>query len=178
MQKTFRNLSISGLVALFILGMATVACGADKVGYINIQRIVSESNTGKKKTEEYNRLREQKDKELKEKITEIENLNSDLKKEREKKSIDERKVRDLLEKIQQKNKDAERYAADAREDMAKKDSEAVIEILQKAAPILKEIGDTRGYGVILKNIEDIAYIGVGVDITEEVIKKLNDTVKP
>jgi outer membrane protein len=175
MNTTIKSIGISGLAALLIFGMDAFVHGADKIGYINIQRIVSESDIGKKKTEEFNKFREGKDKELREKLAEIESLNSDLKKEREKKSIDERKVRDLIDRIQLTNKEAERYAADAREDIAKKDTEAVMEILQKAAPTLKDIGDKRGYAVILKNMQDIAYLGAGVDITEEVIRRLNES---
>ncbi|MBI3377100.1 MAG: OmpH family outer membrane protein [Nitrospirae bacterium] len=175
MNTTIKSIGISGLAALLIFGMEALAHGADKIGYINPQRIISESNIGKKKTEEYNRLREQKDKELRGKLAEIEALNNDLKKGREQKTINERKVKDLIEQIQNKNKEIERYAADVKEDLAKKDVESVNEILLKAAPILNDIGSKRGYAVILKNIQDIAYIGAGVDITGEVIKRLNET---
>lgn len=175
MNKTIKHIGITGLAALLIMGAGAAAFAreADKAGYINIQRVVSESTMGKKKAEEHAVIREQKDKILREKLTEIEALNNELKKEREKKTLDRKKIAETMEKIQQKNKEAERYVADAKEELAKKDLEFVREILVKAAPILRDIGDNGGYAVILKNIEDIVYVGPGADITDEVIKRLN-----
>ncbi|MEA2015031.1 MAG: OmpH family outer membrane protein [Thermodesulfobacteriota bacterium] len=170
MNTTIRNLGIIGLAALLIFGMIAFVGSADKTGYVNVQRILSESDIGKKKMAEYARLRENKNKILEEQLAVIDSLKGHLKKERDKK-----KIKYITERIERKNKEVKRYAADVEKVLAESDVESVNEVLKKVAPILKKIGNKRGYAIILKNIDDIAYLGPGVDITTEVITKLNKT---
>lgn len=146
---------------------------ADKVGYINVQRIVSESNLGKKAKAKIDKIREKRNKEIREKNTEIEALSNKLRAESQKKNINQPKIRELIEEIQQKNKELKRFVADVKEELAKKDRELVVEILKKADPILRKIAKKKGYSLILRNPDVLAYMDPDVDVTEEVIKRLN-----
>jgi outer membrane protein len=169
-----KTLGKIGCIAVLItFSLTAFAQAADRIGYIDVQRIISESAVGKKKIEEYNRLRDRKDAELRQKLAAMEALNSGLNRERAREPVNQEKIRALLEKLQDKNREIERFAADARAELAQKDAEAVAEILQIVAPILMQIGEAGGYAIIWRNIHDIAYMGPGVDITDEVIKALD-----
>lgn len=149
---------------------------ADKIAYINLQVIMDESDMGKQAKEEFNKIRAGMDSEIKEKIKEIELLNATLQKEREKTPVDGKIIASVIDKLQQKNKEYERLAADIKEELAKKDNALVRQILEKVAPILTELAESRGYAVIFKNAVDLAYLAPAADITKEVIERL-DKVK-
>lgn len=163
---------VIAIAAIFLLGINAYA--EDKAGYINVQRIVSETNLGKEARVQIEKLTTQRNKEIEEKNKEIESLNNKLLTERQKKNPDLSKIRELIDEIQQKDKELKRFVADAREELTKMDRELANEILGKADPVLREIAKKRGYSVIIKDPNALAYLDSKVDITEEVIKALNE----
>lgn len=159
------------IIAVFLFCISAYA--EDKVGYINVQRTVSETNLGKEARAQIEKLTTQRNKEIEEKNKELESLNNKLLAERQKKNPDLSKIRELIDEIQQKDKELKRFVADAREELTKMDRELANEILQKADPVLREIAKKRGYSIIIKDPNALAYLDSKVDITEEVIKELN-----
>lgn len=167
--------SLMSLLLVLLAGIysSAAALAADKIAYINLQAIVAESDMGKQAREEFNKIRAGMDGEIKEKIKEIELLNVTLQKEREKSPADEKAIASVANKLQQKNKDYERLAADLKEELAKKDNALVRQILEKVAPILTELAESRGYAAIFKNTVDLVYVAPATDITKEVIERFN-----
>jgi outer membrane protein len=172
-MKTLMTLLLVLLAGIY---SSAAALAADKIAYINLQAIVAESDMGKQVREEFNKIRTGMDAEIKEKIKEIELLNVTLQKEREKSPADEKAIASAANKLQQKNKEYERLAADLKEDLAKKDNALVRQILEKVAPILTELAESRGYSVIFKNTADLLYVAPAADITKEVIEQFNKEI--
>ena len=99
MDITIKSIGISGLAALLIFGLE--ACQQRGQNRLHQpQRIISDQ-IGKKKTEEFNRLREQKDKELR---GNLRKWKPQQRPQRRAKTINERKIKDLIEQIQNKTK--------------------------------------------------------------------------
>lgn len=174
-MKTVMMKIVMTLLLVLLAGIYSSAAAnvADKIAYINLHVIVAESDMGKQAREEFNKIRAGMEDEIKEKIKEIELLNATLQREREKNPVDEKGIALVIDKLQQKNKEYERLTADTKEELAKKDKELVIQILEKVAPILTELAESRGYAVIFKNAVDFAYVAPAADITKEVIERLN-----
>lgn len=146
---------------------------ADKVGFINVQKLVSGSKMGKKATAEIQKLKDSENEKINKRRTEIDELNNKFKAESRKKDVNQSGLKLLIEEIQLKDKEYKRLVADAREMLAKKDRELVVEILLKADPILKKIAKKKGYSIILRDRGTLAYLDPAVDVTDEVIKKLD-----
>jgi outer membrane protein len=173
-MKTANRFSSAILIIALVIGMSYhQADAANKIGYINLQMIVTESDAGRTARAEFNRIQEKMNSELRKRMQELEALNAQLQKERSKKPVDTKAIALVTERLQEKSKEQERLAADMREDLTKKDRELVLEILQRVAPIITDIAQSRGYQMIFKNAEDMAYIAPEADLTKEVIERLN-----
>jgi outer membrane protein len=166
-----KRIIIISIAALLLFSLNSYA--ADKVGFINVQKIVSSSEIGKKATADIEKLRDAENAEIARKRAELEELNNKFKAERQKKDVNQSELKILIEEIQLKEKEFKRLVADAREMLAKRDRELVIDILLKADPLLKEIAKQKGYTMILRDRSALAYLDPEVDITDEVIEKLN-----
>jgi outer membrane protein len=122
-----------------ITGMIGAGCvdAEDKVGYINLQRLVNESEMGNTAREDLNKMRELKQAELTLKLQEINNLREALNNQAS--QMNDREKREKLEVIQKSYKAYQRLVADAKEDITREDKELVAIILEKADGILKRV---------------------------------------
>ena len=167
-RRTF--LAIASCIILG-LGLSTFSYAADKVGYINLQRLVSESKMGQAAQKDIRKLRKKKEKIVADKLWEINKLKEVINKEGEKMTPSEK--RDKLEALKKAYKEYQRLVADAKEDIVREDRELVSIILKKADGILKKVAKKKKYTIILKDPNAIGYLDPSVDITDLVLKELN-----
>lgn len=169
-----RNLFI-GLTAAFVLVLFTAAhAAASRIGYINVQQVVAQSEIGKNAKAELSKLMEEKNKEIEKKRGEVEKTAKAVQEEMQKKEkMDKVKFAQLGDKFQTQKKELERMIEDTKAEMVKREKQIVAQILQKAGGVLEEIAKSGGYTVILKNPRDLAYIDPAADVTAEVVKGLN-----
>jgi outer membrane protein len=166
---------------LLLLGMACVffiaassfsgAFAADKVGYINLQRLVNESKMGKDAKNDIEKLRKEKEAVLNFKLKEINSLKDHIRTNSDK--MDLREKRDKTDALKVLYNDYQKLLNDAKEDIVREDRELVSIILKKADPILKKVAKKKKYGLILKDSNAIGYLDPDVDITDDVLKELN-----
>jgi len=142
-----------------------------KIGYIDLQRIVYESDAGKKAKSELDALIKSKQVVVDEKRQTLEKLKSDLEKQASALSPGARKGKqDDYEKIE---REYLRLAQDAEAELRKKDSELKEIILKDVFELMNKIGKEEGYALILdKGIA--VYLDKSLDITDSVIKKYNE----
>jgi outer membrane protein len=169
-----KNLFVT-MTAAFVLVLFTAAhAAASRVGYINVQQVVAQSEVGKTARAELNKLMEDKNKEIDKKRAEVEKTAKAVQEEMQKKEkMDKVKFAQLGDKFQAQKKELERMIEDSRADMTRREKQMVAQILQKANGVVEEIAKSGGYTVILKNPRDLAYIDPAADITAEVVKGLN-----
>ena len=164
---------ICAVSALVICGLVLAApvCAASKVGYINVQKIVSESNIGKIAKKDVDTLKEEKEAELRKSAQAINDLKTTLEKGKASMSADD--LRDRAAKLQDMVKEHKRLVSDIKEDIQRKDRELVVMILQKADAILKKVAKKGNYTMIIKDPNAVGYLDPDIDITDAVIKELN-----
>ena len=170
--------SIILIVCCIVLGTALcltsyVAYAADKakVGYINLQRLVNESNLGKEARKDILKIRKEKETVVAIKIKEINQLKDFINKNGPKMKPEEKNVK--VEALKRKYKEYQRLVADAKEDITREDRELVSIILKKADNVLKRAAKDNKFTIILKDPNTIGYLDPSVDITEIVLKALN-----
>ncbi len=157
------------LLLAFCFGNTAVAEG--KVGYINLQRLVNESNMGKAAKQEILKLRKGKEKAAVNKLNEVNRLKKEIDTKGAKMAPD--KKRKTIEALKKAYKEYQRLVADAREDITREDRQLVSIILKKADGVLKRVAKRKKYTIILKDPNAVGYLDPKVDITDAVLKELN-----
>jgi len=156
---------------LLVMALCTSAYAADKVGYINLQRLVNESKMGKDARADIQKMRQDKQAMLTTKLRDINKLRDFINKEGSKMPPAERRAK--VELLQKLYKEYQRLVADAKEDITREDRQLVAIILEKANDILKKVAKKKKYTIILKDPNAIGYLNPDVDITDLVLKELN-----
>ena len=161
------------IICLMLMGLVMIssAHAADKVGYINLQRLVNESNIGKESRQNLQKMRQEKEAALKKKSDEYNVLKDYINNNATTMGEEEKKQK--IEELRIAYKEYERLLADAKEDIVREDKELVTIILQKADNVLKNVAKKNKYSIILKDSNAIGYLDPSADITDLVLKELN-----
>jgi outer membrane protein len=167
-----RTVVLTTILFLFVIGgISNTICATNKVGYINLDRLVKESDMGKVAMENINRLRKEKQVMINRKLQTINEIKINL--EGEADLLKDQEKKDRVEELNALIKEYKRMAADAKEDIAKEDRELVAQILKKADGALKKVAKKKKFTIILKDPNAIGYLDESVDITKDVLKELN-----
>lgn len=164
-------LTLANLVATIFASSPLLA--QDKIGYINIPRIINESEIGKQANAELNAQSQQREAEVKEKRLEIEGLNEKIRLAKQERPPDQIKLKIWGDALAQKNKELKRFLEDVKEELGQMERALVSGILLKADPVLKRIAQEKQFAIVLKNSNDLAYLNPSYDLTNEIIKALN-----
>ncbi len=158
-------------VGLVLLLFAGSALAAGKVGFINLQRLVSESKIGKEARQDIQKLRKAKEGELSRRLEDLNKEKDELDQNWD--ELDPRDRRDRRAELKRSFEDYQKMVSDAKEDILREDREVVAVILKEADGVLKEVAKKDGYTIILKDPNAIGYLDPEVDITDEVLNALN-----
>lgn len=169
MKTVLRTLSICSLI-FFLAGSVSFAAN-NKVGYINLQRLVNESKMGKAAREDIQKLRKEKERVVAAKLNRINRLRNDISTNAASMSATEKQ--DKLEALKKLYKEYQRMVADAKEDISREDRQLVALILKKADDVLKKVARKKRFSIILKDPKAIGYLDPNVDITDLVLKELD-----
>jgi len=159
------------LVVAAIVLIYAPSCLAQQVGYINLQRLVSESKMGQSAKADIQKLRKAKEDELAQKLKDINAKKDRINKEWEK--LSPRDQRDQRADLKRDYEEYQRLVNEAKENILREDREVVAIILQKADDVLKKVAKRKKFTIILKDPNAIGYLDKKVDITDDVLKELN-----
>jgi outer membrane protein len=166
MRNVFVVLGIS-----LVLGASGIAYAQSpvKIGYIDLQRVIDESQAGKSARASFKN-------EFKGKIDMIEQRASQLVREKQE-FMSKAPVMDLsakdakAEEISRMEKELQRMREDVRDEIQKRDFEFSQKIQSELEVVIKQLGESGGYTLIIEKTQGgILYAGKGTDLTDEVIK--------
>jgi outer membrane protein len=149
---------------------------AVKIGLINIQRAIVESNEGRAAIERLQKQFAPRQTDLQARQNEIEKLRKQLA-EQEKTLSDEARA-NLVRQIETKTKDFNRANEDATNDAQQAEAQAVNEIGQKMMKVLDEYARKYGYHVVFdvgSPQSPVLWASASVDLTDDIIKLYNST---
>jgi outer membrane protein len=140
-----------------------------KIGYIDLQRVIRESQAGKAAKAAF-------EKEFKEKRDILEQKRQAL--ERMKQEflskaavMDEKARAEKAAEIERIEKELNRKRDDFRDELQKRDFELTQRILTELEGVIREFGNANGYALILERTEaGVLYGGEGVDVTDKIIE--------
>jgi Skp family chaperone for outer membrane proteins len=85
----------------------------------------------------------------------------------------------LEKEIEKQTKDAERFQQDAQAEINELQQEVQNDFVKKLSPIIEQIATEKGLHIVFNAVESgIAWASPGLDLTSEVVKKLDAVSKP
>ena len=155
----------------------SVPTGPGKVGTINIQQAIVESNEGQRDMDALQKKYEPKQTELKGQNDELESLKKQL--ETQGPKLNEDAAANLKKQIDSKQKSFDRNVQDAQEEVGNQQQEIAGRILNKMAPLIMKYAQENGYTMIIDTSKPWPQSPVlwwnpdAVDITKNVIEAYN-----
>lgn len=145
-----------------------------KIGFIDIQRAISDSNAGKRAKERFQAQVKKAEAELLKEKIELERLKADLDKKGPLMKEEER--RSLESDLQRRYVNYQRTMTDQQQELRQKEGALTGDILKELEKIVNEIGKTDKFTLILER-NQILYSDQGIDVTNKVIEVFNSRNK-
>ena len=159
-------------VALLVMPAASHAADTVKFGSIDVQKVLNESETGKKAKSDLEGLIKSKQLTIDEKGKAIEKLKADIEKQASVLSADARKNKE--EELEKSVREYQRLVQDSQAEIKKKEAELTETILKDIKDLVEKTGEAEGYALILEK-GMILYSNKGIDITDTILKKYNES---
>lgn len=161
---------------LMVFTSLTFAVEPLKIAYVDMQKALNYCEAGKEAKRQMTLEVEKMQKVFAGKQKELEKIKDDLEKRGSVLSENVRREKDR--EYQTKLRDLQRLQKDYEDDLRRKDREFTERILKNMEVIIKQMGEEGKYTVILeKNQPTILFISNSLDLTEEVIKRIDQKQK-
>jgi len=163
-----------------VVGILVVSCSVAlaqeriKIGFIDIQRIIAESQAGKKAKDRFQAQVKKAEADVQKERQDLERLKSDLDKKGP--LLKEEERRNLEADFQKRSVSLQRTMGDYQQDLQRKNNEMMAEILKELEQVVTEIGKAEKFTLILERSQ-ILYSDQATDITSRVIEVYNSRVK-
>lgn len=165
-----------GLMLVFLALSVTFATAQErvKIGFIDVQRAVSESQAGKRAKDRFQAQVKKAETDMLREKQELERLKNDLDKKGPLMKEEER--RNLEADLQKRYVNYQRNAGDHQQELRQKENEIMGDILKELEQIVNEVGKAEKFTLILERSQ-ILYSDQGIDITNRVIEVYNSRAK-
>lgn len=158
------------------LAMALAAVGAhaqdSKIGYINTQRITTESAPAKAAQAKLEQEFSKRQKELGDQQQSLKTMSERF--ERDAPTLTETQRATRQKEFAEQNRDFQRKQREFQEDLNGRRNEELQQVLDKANKAVKQVADAEKYDLV---IQEVVYSNARHDITEKVLKILNSGAK-
>lgn len=159
---------------LVVSGSVALAQERIKIGFIDIQRIIAESQAGKKAKDRFQAQVKKAEADVQKERQDLERLKGDLDKKGP--LLKEEERRNLEADFQKRSVSLQRTMGDYQQDLQRKNNEMMAEILKELEQVVTEIGKAEKFTLILERSQ-ILYSDQATDITSRVIEVYNSRVK-
>jgi len=164
----------SVVIGLLTIPVASFAADAIKFGAIDVQKILNESDAGKKAKSDLESLIKSKQSAIDEKGKAIEKLKSDIEKQASVLSADARKTKE--DELEKSIREYQRIVQDSQSEIKKKEAELTDVILKDTRELIEKTGEEEGYMLIIEK-GMVLYSSKGIDITDTVLKRYDESKK-
>lgn len=173
---TIRTITAALLLALPLGAMAADTPAPAKMGYVDLQKAIQETSTGKKAKKDLEAEFNKKKKELEKKEADLKKMSEDF----EKKSMvlsDEIKAQKQGE-LQQEMMKYRELVGKSQMEIQKRERELTMPIVEKLHAIMADIGKKDSYAFIFeKNEQSVLYADKQLDLTERILKEFEKSAK-
>ena len=169
MRSSFICISLKLFVLLQIVIISPNLFAQTKLGYVKVDEVIRKANIAKQAEDRLKKEFAPRDNELKKMGAKLKNLAGKFDKEQSvMTNSDKQKVQREISNLE---KEIQRKQRQAREDLTQRKNEELAAVVEKARAVIKRIAVEEKFDLILENS---VYASPNVDITQKVIKALND----
>lgn len=162
---------IVSMVAL-LTALASVCSAQSKIGYIDMQRALNNSDAGREAKEQLQTKLKNYQGEVNVKQEELQKLKSEIEKQGVALTETARAAKE--KDYQQKLKDFQRFTKDAEEDLQARDAEFTKKIVESMDKVVQDYGKKNGFTVIFDSRgAGMLYADQKSDITDDILKAFN-----
>lgn len=159
---------------VLVLLLPAVASAQVKIGFIDVQRAISESTAGKRAKEKFQAEVKKAEASLLKEKKELEQMKADLDKKAPLLKEDER--RNLENDLQRRYVNYQRSMSDEQQELRQKEGAMTADILKDLQKIVYQVGKAEKFTLILERSQ-VLYSDQGIDITSKVIDVYNSQSK-
>jgi outer membrane protein len=162
-----KNIGLIAGCILLVLAYSSVSFAQDKIGFINVREIISNSAAGKKAADEFKKIADKKQAEITAAEKELQTLKDDLEKKSSIMTAQARREKET--DYQKKVRDYQLLVNDAREDLGKRDQEMFEKLIPEIWKAVAVVAEKEKLTLVI----DIATLPVPYyDKTREISKKV------
>jgi outer membrane protein len=156
---------------LFLLALAAAALPAaaqGKIGFVNTQRVLSESQPASRAQKRIEAEFQKRDQELARLAADLKRMQDELDKNAMTMSETQRRTKER--EFGELNRDFQRKQREFREDLNQRRNEELAMVIEQANRIIRQIAEQESFDIIF---QDAVYASKRIDITDKVIKALD-----
>ena len=176
MTKTIKCVASLAFAGFLLNALTPSASGAqeNKIGYVDMQKAIQETSSGKKAKKELEKEFNAKKAELQKKEGDLKKMDEDLRKKAAALS-DEARTKKMQE-LQTEAMKFQREVSESQMNIQKKERELTQPILEKLQAALEKLAKEGGYTVVLeKNEQSVLWAKKDLDLTDAMIKEYERT---
>ncbi len=166
---------LMAVVLLFMFALGAQAADL-KIGYVDLNKALNESDAGKKAVKTLEEIFKTKQAVIDEKQKEMRKLDEELTKQTS--ILNPDALKGKREDFERLKKDFQRMIKDSEEEVEKKRADFMDRIVKELSETIRKTGEEEGYAVILeKNEAGLIYSSEKLDLTDKIVKKYNEALK-
>ena len=164
------------MAAGFALVPAARAFAADKLGVVDVQRVLDTVDEGRKAKADFQKEIDSKKTELARKQQEVKKAEESF--EKQKLILSPSAVEDKRKDLENKRTELQKFMMNLQADMQKREMQLSGDILKKIRSVIEKVGRDGGYDIVWEKIEGgIVYAKPAFDLTDQVIVKYDKAYK-
>jgi outer membrane protein len=168
---TFARTSLVLAALLASAGLPHVA-SAQKIGVVDMQRALTETEDGRKAKDQLKKLFDQRQKTLDKQQTDLKTLKDSLEKQRD--VLSREVLAKKLEEYQKAFGELQTTYMEFQRELAAKEGELTKPILERMQRVMKRIGQADGFSLIIERGEaGVVYVPSTYDLTDLLIQRYN-----
>ena len=169
MKRSFYLMAV--IISLFFV-WSTSSFAVDKIGFINLQEIMQNSNAGKKAADEFKKFYEKETQEIKSSEKELKNMKDELEKQSSIMTQSSQKEKETI--YQKKLRDYQLLVNDTNEELKKRDQEMTQKLMPGIMKIVRTIAEKEKFTLVIDVATmPIPYYAKENDFSKKVIEEYN-----
>jgi outer membrane protein len=145
-----------------------------KIGYVDLQRALNETDDGKRAKSRLKGIFDRKQKELDAKQNELKKLKEDLDKQRASGLLTPAKIAEKEQELQKKFLDLQQLYLKHQKDLSEEEGKVTREIFRRMQGIIANIAASEGFSFIFEKSEaNLLWAKAEFDLTSQVVRRYN-----
>jgi outer membrane protein len=167
------------LIIVSALILAAVPASAQRIGFVDMEQIISQSDAGKKGSEELKKNFEIKQRTIQKMEAELEKEKEKLKQQQSAGIVKETALKEMEHNYMVKFRDYQKLVADSNEELAKIKQEFMSKMFVEIRQVIQKVGEKDGYSLILdaNNPLVLYHSKSGPNLTARIISEFNKSSK-